>query len=545
MYIATVPNRSSPPAILLRHSYREDGKVKSKTLLNVTSWDTDKIIALKKLLNGDDDLYLGSPCQGSNFGILFSLYQLAKESGISGSLGKKREGLLSLFLVLARISHQGSRLSASIWSKNQAVKEVLGIEKGFDEDDLYKSLDWLCKNQNQVERKLYKKYVSQHGNPPALVLYDVTSSYFEGDKNALASYGYNRDKKKGKKQIVIGLLTSETGEPLAIRVFKGNTTDCSTVSDQIEVLKQELGIKEVVFIGDKGMVKSTGKKSLTKESWRYITSIGKMEIRKLMKEGVIQYDLFEEKLQEVSYEGKRYVLRLNKQLRDMLNHKRDDRLKDLESKLRSRNEFTKNNIRTNLESGKKNLDALAQRYRLDKFIEITINKSERKLELKIDEDLKRDTFMLDGCYALETDVSNETMDKGQIDARYHDLSKVERNFRTIKTTLLEVRPIYLRDEGSTRAHVFISMLALKLTRLFESKLKDHFGLGKTGRYNMTIDEALGHLEKINFLEYEFAGKKTVKLPRLNKVQSSIFQALGITMPKTVGIKQKHKKCEIR
>ena len=181
------------------------------------------------------------------------------------------------------------------------MKEILGISEEFDEDDLYTALDWLGDNQEQIEYKLYKQYVSKHGKPPALVLYDVTSSYFEGDKNELSAYGYNRDKKKGKKQIVIGLLTSNTGEPLAVRVFKGNTTDCTTVSSQIAILKSKLEIKEVVFVGDKGMVKSGGKKELTVESWHYITSIGKMKIRKLITLGAFQYDLFEEELQEVFY----------------------------------------------------------------------------------------------------------------------------------------------------------------------------------------------------------------------------------------------------
>ena len=534
MFVATIPNRNSPPAILLRYSYRESGKVKTKTLLNLSSWEKHKVLAFKKLLKGDNDILLGSPSQGQNFGTLFGLFQLARECGIVKALGSSQNALLSLFLVLARIAHQGSRLSSVSWSKGQAYQEVLGINQGFDENALYKALDWLEEHQEEIEERLYKTYVSKHEKPPALVLYDVTSSYFEGQDNELSAYGYNRDKKKGKKQIVIGLLTSETGEPLAVRVFKGNTTDCSTVVEQIEILKNKLGIEQVVFVGDKGMLKSKGKEALDEESWHYITSIGKREIEKLLKEGAIQYGLFDEDVEEVFHQGKRYILRLNKSLREMLNHKREDRLNTLKQKLEQRNEYTKSHPRARLELGQARLEELAKKYRLDKFVKIVINEPERELEIQLDEEAKKKSFMLDGCYVLETKVAKDLLDKQQIDERYHDLSKVERNFRTLKTEQLEVRPVYLRKATRTRAHVFVSMLSLKISRHLESKLKSGYGVGRSGKYRMGIEECLGHLGKINLLEYEVEGEKIVRLPRLNQEQARMMEVLGIKMPKNVG-----------
>jgi len=253
MYIATVPNRKSPPAILLRESYRENGKVKSRTIANLTRWSPERIEALRKAFKGEFDGVDGEPISGEIFGVLFALKQLADQVGITRVLGPSEEGRLALFLVLARIAHGGSRLSAVRWAEQHAVSDVLGLE-GFDENDLYDALDWLEAEQVRIEQRLYETYVKRTGEPPAMVLYDVTSSYFEGEHNELAEYGYNRDGKKGKKQIVIGLLTGADGEPLAVRVFEGNTADPSTVGEQIELLRQQFGVAEVVFVGDRGMI---------------------------------------------------------------------------------------------------------------------------------------------------------------------------------------------------------------------------------------------------------------------------------------------------
>ena len=282
MYITIVKNRNSNPTILLRESYRQDGKVKNRTLANLTKWDGLRIEALKKALKGQFDGINGTPAIGQTFGTIFILKQIATELGIISALGKSKNAILSLFLILARVAHQGSRLSPLRWSKNMAVKEVLGLDK-FNENDLYKALDWIEEHQERIEKKLFKHYIKNNQKPPALVLYDVTSSYFEGDKNELAEFGYNRDKKQGKKQIVIGMLTDILGEPLAVRVFKGNTSDPSTIYEQIDLVKKNFGIEEVVFVGDKGMIKSKGKEAINQEKWNYITTLSKAEIESLIK----------------------------------------------------------------------------------------------------------------------------------------------------------------------------------------------------------------------------------------------------------------------
>ena len=188
MYIATVPNRKSPPAILLRESYRDKGKVKTRTIANLTHWAPERVEALRRALKGDFDGMDGEEVSGEIFGVLFALKQLADQVGLTRVLGPSEEGRLALFLVLARIAHGGSRLSAVRWAEQHAVSDILGLE-AFDENALYAALDWLEAEQTGIEQGLYAAYVKDNGKPPAIVLYDVTSSYFEGEHAYSAETG--------------------------------------------------------------------------------------------------------------------------------------------------------------------------------------------------------------------------------------------------------------------------------------------------------------------------------------------------------------------
>ena len=309
MYVATVPNRKSPPAFLLRESYRQDGKVKNRTLANLTHWTPARIEALRRALRGDFD-HLGdlSPTCGPVFGLLYTLKEIADQLGLTSALGRSRLAKLSLFLVCARLAHQGSRLSAVRWAEDQAVAETLGLGV-FDEDDLYAALDDLCPRQENIEQALYRRYLRDHSAPPTLLLYDVTSSYLEGEHNDLGQYGYDRDGKRGKLQIVIGLLADSEGEPLAVRVFSGNTGDPATVAEQIRIIKEKFGVEELVFVGDRGMVKSKGKQALQEAGLRYISALTDPQIRRLLQAGTLQMNLFSEEICEVEAGGVRYVLR--------------------------------------------------------------------------------------------------------------------------------------------------------------------------------------------------------------------------------------------
>src|SRR5512136_2703983 len=367
MYIATVPNRTSPPAILIRESYRHQGKVKSHTIANISHWDPARIEALRRALRGDfDHLDAADPTVGPVFGLLYALRSVAEELGITSALGKSRLGKLALFLVLVRLAHQGSRLSAVRWTEDHAVAEVLGLQ-AFDEDDLYAALDDLCARQEKIEQALYQRYLRRRGAPPALFLYDITSSYLEGEFNELGEYGYNRDGKRGKLQIVIGLLTDSEGEPLAVRVFAGNTADPVTVADQIKLVKEQFGVEELVFVGDRGMVKSKGKQILKDADLRYITALTDPQIRRLLAEGTLQLGLFHEKICEVETDGVRYLLRKNESEAVRERHRLQDKLSKLAAKMQLRNRQVEASARCQAEGGCKKMQDWIMRYKLAGF----------------------------------------------------------------------------------------------------------------------------------------------------------------------------------
>jgi hypothetical protein len=258
-----VPNRHSPPAILLRESFREGGKVRTRTLANLTSWAPARIEALRRALKGEFDGLSGDlpPTCGPIFAVLCVLKQFADRLGLTRVLGKERLAKLALFLVLVRVAAQGSRLSAVRWAAHHAVAETLGLGR-VDSDDLYTALDALAPRQAQIEDALYHVVRRQTGPSPTVVLYDVTASSFEGECTDLAAFGYNRDKKPGKAQIVLGLMTMADGEPIAVHVFDGNTADPLTVPAQVETLRTRFGSTEVVFVGDRGMVQTKGQAAL-------------------------------------------------------------------------------------------------------------------------------------------------------------------------------------------------------------------------------------------------------------------------------------------
>jgi transposase len=531
MYVATVPNRASPPAILLREGYREGKKVNTRTLANITHWPAQRVEALRRCLKGEFD-GVGTesePVSDRIFAVLFVLKELAQRLGIAPALGTKPLAKLALFLILARVAHQGSRLSAVRWAEEHAVAEVLGIAK-FDEDDLYDALDWLAENQEKIENKLYRTYVNKVGKPPVLVLYDVTSSYLEGEQNELAEYGHNRDGKNGKKQIVIGLLTADDGEPLAVKVFKGNTADPVTVADQVEILKNRFKIEEVVFVGDRGMVKSKGKAALTDKRLKYITALTDPQVRKLLKKDVIQADLFEETAQEVEYGDLRLVLRRNEAVLRKEANRRRDKLEKLQQLVEARNEFVKGSQRADPQAGLRKLSAWTKSHKLSSFVTLFVE--QRRLSVVMDDEKQADAALLDGCYVIETDVAKEKMGAVTVDQRYRDLQKVERNFRNMKTFLLEVRPIYVRKKSRTIGHVFAVMLALKLCRELEACLKQAFGTTEEGDNALTIKDALLSLSRMCFQRHETAGQEFLKLPRPDEKQEAIFKALGVLPPRS-------------
>lgn len=529
MYIATIPNRNSPPAILLRESFRAQGKVRTRTLANLTTWPPERIAALRRALKGEFDGLTENcaPMCGPIFAVLFVLKQLAERVGLTRVLGTERLGKLALLLILARVAHQGSRLSTVRWAANHAVAETLGLGR-FDEDDLYEALDWLAQRQEQMEERLARAVMKQPRSSPTVMLYDVTSSYLEGDQNELAAFGYNRDHKRGKAQIVIGLLTTVDGEPLAVKVFAGNTSDPVTVPGQVKTLRQRFGITEVVFVGDRGMVKTQGKGALAQVGFKYITALTTPQIRKLLRTGVIRADLFAEDVHEVEYGQVRLVLRRNEATRRREHQRRHDKLTTLRERVAARNAFVRESKRAKPEAGLRTLSAWATRHKLTAFVTLALH--ERELTLTLDEVAQGAVAELDGCYVLETDVPRAVLEAQAIHDRYWALQEVEHDFRTMKTGLLEVRPIFVRKAQRTRAHVFVTMLALKVVRAMRRKLVAAFGTTDDDKMAVTVEDALGGLSRLCLLTYAPQGIAVTRLPQPDARQALILQALGTPLP---------------
>jgi len=529
MYIATVPNRHSPPAILLRESFREGGKVRTRTLANLTSWAPERIEALRRALKGEFDGLSGDlpPTCGPIFAVLFVLKQLADRIGLTRVLGKERLAKLALFLVLVRVAAQGSRLSAVRWAANHAVAETLGLGR-FDEDDLYAALDALAPRQEQIEDTLYHLVRRQTGPSPTVVLYDVTSSYFEGECNELAAFGYNRDKKPGKSQIVIGLMTMADGEPVAVHVFEGNTADPLTVPAQVETLRTRFGITEVVFVGDRGMVKTKGKAALATAGYKYITALTTPQVRKLLREGVLRPEWFTPHVHAVQHGPVRLVLRRSEAVRRKAQRRRHDKLAKLHVLITARNAFVRTAPRAQPEAGLRTLHAWVTRHKLAGWVQLSLQ--EGAIIATVDEAAQSEATLLDGCYVLETDVPQTVLEAQAVHDRYRDLHEVEQDFRTMKTGLLEVRPVFVRKAPRTRAHVLVTMLALKVVREMRRALTAAFGTTDDDKMAVTVDDALAALSRLCLLLYQVRGTVISRLPSPDARQAAMLNALGTPLP---------------
>src|SRR3989475_8615508 len=367
-----------------------------------------------------------------------------------------RGGKLALWQVIARVIDQGSRLSAVRLAMSHAACDVLGLGP-FDEDTLYENLDWLAGAQAAIADRLY----AQRTKPINLFLYDVTSSYFEGTQNELAAFGYNRDGKKGKRQIVIGLLCDEDGHPVSIEGFPGNTQDPHTFATQLNKVKARVGVHEITFVGDRGMIQGQHIEDLAHQGCHYITAITKPQIEKLLRQGTLQMDLFDQELAEVlADEGIRYVLRRNPVRAQEVRDTRHAKLVTLQALVAKHNQYLTDHPRANVQGAWQKLVARATTLRIADWVELTVE--ERSITLAMNEDAQTGASKLEGCYVLKTDLTPQQANKELVHDRYKDLASVEQAFRTCKTAHLEVRPIFLRREARPRAHAFVVMLAYQI-----------------------------------------------------------------------------------
>src|SRR5262247_1855203 len=425
---------------LLRESYRANGKVLHRTIANLSQCSAAEIEAIRLARRHKQDLEnLGTVQdavtlkQGLSFGAVWTVYHVARRLGIEKALGTTREGKLALWQVIARVIDQGSRLSAVRLALSHAACDVLGLD-AFDEEALYENLDWLAGAQAAIEDRLFAQRTKT--TPVGLFLYDVTSSYLEGTHNALAAFGYNRDGKKGKMQIVIGLLCDEDGQPVSIEVFPGNTQDPHTVAAQVAKLKGRFGVTAITFVGDRGMLKNQQVEDLVQHGFHYITAITKPQIEKLLRTETLQMDLFDQELAEVlTDDGIRYVLRRNPVRAQEVRDTRHAKLATLQALVAKHNQYLTDHPRAKVQGALQKLVARAAKLRIADWVELTV--AERAITLTVLEDAQREAAKLDGCYVLKTDLTPAQAPKEMVHDRYKDLASVEQAFRSCKTAHLE------------------------------------------------------------------------------------------------------------
>jgi hypothetical protein len=531
MYITDVLTKSkngevSHRCVLLREAYRENGKVKNRTIANLTHSNPKEVSAMRIALKHKDDLTaLKSHSdvvlkQGMSIGVVWLLYEIAKRLGIVKALGNDHDGKLALWQIMARIIDQGSRLSAIRLAQTHAGCDVIGISQEFNEEHLYKNLAWISDNQKVIEKNLFK---ARHKDAKAkLFLYDVTSSYFEGLENELSDWGYNRDKKSGKKQVVIGLLCDEFGEPVSVEVFTGNTRDFDTLGSQIKKAAEIFGCERVTFVGDRGMIKSSQIDELNDKSFNYITAITKPQIEKLLKINVLQMSLFEDNICEVEQLQNRYILRRNPIRASEIATNRKEKQERIEKIIRDRNLYLSEHPKAKVETALKVVIEKIKRFKTDKWLKV--ESETRMLKLVIDEDALSKEAMLDGCYVIKSNL-NKDVDKQIIHDRYKDLAMVEEAFRTMKTGILEIRPWYVKTEKSTRGHAVVVMLAYLIT---------HYLKQAWAGLDITVNEGLAGLSMLCSMEVVIKDKGSchhIPTPRL--LEAELLKAVNVSLPKVL------------
>jgi len=480
MYIESVPNRGSPPAILLRESYREDGKVRKRTLCNLSNWPKAHIEGLRGVLKGGvvipTDREAFTLTRSLPHGHVVAALGTARKIGLDRIIGPEGNRCrdLVLAMIVGRILDPTSKLAAARALSPATASSSLGSELGLDvvdEDELYAALDWLHERQPAIETALAKRHLKNG----TLVLYDVSSSYMEGHCCPLARRGYSRDGRKGTLQIVYGLLCAPDGCPVAIEVFEGNTGDPNTLASQIDKLKQRFQLDHVVLVGDRGMITEARlTKDIKTAGLDWITALRAPAIQQLVQGGLLQLSLFDQRdmarITSPDFPGERLIVCRNPDLAAQRARKREELLAATERDLariqaavgRKRNPL-RGSAAIALAVG-----AVVERHKMRKHFDLTITEQSFAFGRKTAEIATE--AAVDGIYVVRTSLAADVLDDSNTVRSYKSLSQVERAFRCIKTVDLQVRPIYHRLADRVRAHVFLCMLAYYLEWHMRQKL---------------------------------------------------------------------------
>ncbi|MDJ0861499.1 MAG: IS1634 family transposase [Gammaproteobacteria bacterium] len=464
MYIEIVPNRNSRPAVLLREGWREGKKVCKRTIANLTDWPARKVETLRRVLKDEP---LVSPQEAFTIersvprGHVEAALETVRHIGLDKLIGAKRtrERDLVLAMIVERLIFPCSKLATTRLWHTTTLAEELAVGDA-DEDELYAAMDWLLARQSRIEKKL----AAAHLGPASHVLYDVSSSYYEGRSCSLAQFGHDRDGKRGRPIVVYGVLTDADGRPVAVEVYPGNTGDPSTVPDQVDKLKQRFGLERVVLVGDRGMLTQTQIEALREHpEIGWVSALRTEKIRQLAEKNYLQLSLFDRKnLAEISspdFPGERLIACFNPLLAEERGRKREALLQATEQALEKLVKQVQRRTKTPLsavEIGQK-LGKVINRFKVGKHFETRIEDGYFSYARRA-EAIEREA-QLDGLYVIRTSEPEERLSAEDTVRSYKNLAQVERAFRTLKGLDLRIRPIHHRDEQRVRAHIFLCLLA--------------------------------------------------------------------------------------
>lgn len=550
-------------SVLLCKKFRdkETGKPQTEVVLNLSKYGLDNkiITALKTSINKTKGILIDSEDIKINktidFGFAHLILTIMDRLRITETLEKAyglKTNIIKL-MIIGKIITKGSKLHIYNWIKrNEYIADQLDIDVNtLKLDDLYYELGEFSRAQEKVEKKWNVYHRQRHKD---IYLYDITSSYFEGTENALSAFGYNRDGKKGKKQITIGLITDNKGFPLKIQVFEGNEIDHKTVNGQLKTIKEQFGADYIVLVGDRGMRIRLNLEELSeneKQHISYISALSSSEIRALINDKVIQLELFSKDLVEIEDGGIRYILCNNPVLQKEKGHTRETLKAMFEQEITSikrswdkRREQNLENIEK-IEKGHKNnklvtvftekkLDNYKYRttkalgkYKMSKFYTITISNNEFKIEY----DLQRyqEERTLDGKYVIESTVLKEDMNTKQVREKYKELQNVEHAFRDMKTDKLNIRPIFHINEDQTRGHVFTCMFSYAIVKEMETLIYPWLKTyNKKKNCKLSYHDITDELNNIKVSELEIGHNvKKIMVPKLNEIQTEMIKLFNL------------------
>lgn len=462
MYVTKIPNRGAAPTTLLRESYREDGKVKNRTLANLSKVPQHAVQALQRALRGDALVSAADAFvieRSVHHGHVDAVMTATRNIGLDRLIATRRckERDLVIAMIASRLAAPGSKLKTTRWIQTTSLAETLGVADA-SEDDLYQAMDWLVERQPAIEKRLAKRHLEDGG----VVLYDLTSTWMEGSKCELAARGYSRDGKKGKPQVNFGMVTDEAGRPVSVSVYPGNTADPSTVQDQVTKLQEEYDLDLVVFVGDRGMVTQTRIDAFVEQGGvEWISALKSGALRRLHVEGSLQLGLFDEKnlfeFESPQFPGERLVACRNAELAVRRAHKRqslmDATKKELDGIQRS---VSAGRLAGKAEIGLR-IGRVINKYKVAKLFKLDIESA--SFHYRVRSERVAAEAGLDGIYIVRTSLSAEVMSAEDAVRHYKRLARVEKSFRSMKTVDLNVRPVYHYAERRVRAHIFLCMLA--------------------------------------------------------------------------------------